>query len=109
MPSIKIANQATAANALNGLKFSKLAGPALISVWLAAVTVTDTVGLSIGDREILNAGNPNIEASADVVDTSRDQVLFAEPAEGGEELFMPVVATTAVGILVLIDELDEEF
>ena len=35
----------------------------------------------------------------------RDQILFAEPAEGGEELFMPVTATTAVGFLVLIDEI----
>jgi len=106
MPSIKVSNQVTAANALNGLKFSKLAGPALISLWVSAVTVTDTVGFSVGDREVLNAANPNIEISADVVDTSRDQVLFAEPAEGGEDLFMPVVATTAVGFLLLIDEIE---
>jgi len=105
MPSIKVANQVTAANALNGLKFSKLAVPALISLWAAAVTVTDVVGLSVGDREVLNAANPNIEISADVVDTGRDQILFAEPAEGGEDLFMPVTATTAIGFLVLIDEL----
>jgi len=104
MPSIKVANQVTAANALNGLLFQKLVGPALISFWCAAVTVTDTVGFSIGDREVLRLANPNIEISADVVDTSRDQILFAEPAEAGD-LFMPVTATTAVGFLVLIDEL----
>jgi len=105
MPSIKIANQVTSANALTGLKFVKLSKPSLISVWLAAVTVTDTVGLSLADREVLNAANPNIESSADVVDTGRDQVVFAEPGDAGEELFMPVTATTAVGILILIDEL----
>jgi len=98
MPSIK-------ANALNGLKFVKLAVNSLISMWAAGVTVTDTIGLSVGDREILNAGAPNIEISADVVDTNRDQITFAEPAEAGEELFMPVVVTTALGFLVLIDEL----
>lgn len=105
MPSIKIANQATSANALTGLKFSKLVSPALISLWVAAVTVTDTVGFSIGDREVLFGANPNIEISADVVDTSRDQILFAEPAANiGADLFMPVTATTAVGLLILIDE-----
>jgi len=103
MPSIKVANQVTAANALNGLKFSKLVSPALISLWASAVSVSDTLSFSIGDREVLNAANPNLEGSADVVDVSRDQILFAEPAEGGE-MFMPVTATTAVGFLVLIDE-----
>jgi len=105
MPSIKIANQATAANALNGLKFAKLGRAALISLWLSAVTVTDTVSFSVGIREVLVLANPNIEISADVVDSGRDAVLFAEPAEAGAELFMPVVATTAVGILAYIDEL----
>ena len=105
MPSIKVANQATAANALNGLKFVKLAVDSLISLWASAVTVTDVIGLSVGDREVLNAANPNIEISADVVDTNRDQILFAEPAAAGEELFMPTTSTTAVGFLVLIDEL----
>ena len=105
MSSIKVANQVTAANALTGLKFVKLLRPSLISLWAAAVTVTDTIGFSLGDREILNAANSNLEASADVVDTGRDQILYAEPGDPGEELFMPVVAGTAVGFLILIDEL----
>jgi len=103
-PSIRISNQVTAANALNGLKFSKLAGPALLSLWLSAVTVTDTVSFSVGDREVLRLANPNLEI-ADVVSVERDQVLFAEPAEGGEDLFMAVTATTAIGFLLHIDEL----
>jgi len=105
MPSIKISNQATAPNALNGLKFAKLAGPALISLWLSGVTVTDVASFSVGDREILRLANPNIEISADVVDTGRDQVLFAEPAEGGEDMFLAITATTAVNFLLLVDEL----
>jgi hypothetical protein len=106
MPSIKVTNQATAANALNGLLFAKLGDlPALISLYLSAVTNSDTVTFTIGDRDVLRNANPNIESSADVVDTDRDQVLFAEPAEGGKELQMSVTATTAVNFLVDIDEL----
>lgn len=103
MPSIKVTNQTTASNALNGLKFSKLLGPALISLWAAGVTNSDTVGFSIGDREVLLGANPNLESSADVVDVSRDQILFAEPAEAGD-LFMPVTVSTATNFLVLIDD-----
>lgn len=104
MPSIKISNQGTSANALNGLKFEKLAGPALISFWCSGVTVTDTVSFSVGDREILRLANPNLEAT-DRVASDSDQILFAEPAEGGEDLFLAVTAGTAVNFLVLVDEL----
>ena len=107
MPSIKVVNQATAANALNGLKFAKLSRPSLVSMWASGVTAGDTVGFSIGDREVLAIANgqPNIEISADVCDASRDAILFAEPAEAGEELFMPTTSTTAINFLVAIDEL----
>jgi len=104
-PTIRISNQVTAANALTGLKFAKLAGAALLSLAMAGVTVTDTVSFSIGDRDVMLLANPNIEISADVVDWGRDQVLFAEPAGGGEDLFMAVTVGTAVNFLLLIDEL----
>jgi len=106
MPSIKIANQATSANALNGLKFSTLAGPALVSLWATCVTVTDTISFSIGQKDVLNLGAPNIETGAvDVVSTDRDQIVFAEPGGSGDELFLPVTVTTAAALLVLIDEI----
>jgi len=105
MASIKISNQTTNTDALSNLRFRKLKLPSLISLWLSCVTVTDTVGVSVGDREVLVGANPNLESSADVVDTGRDQVLFAEPAEGDEDLSMAVVATTAINFLFLIDEL----
>ena len=106
MPSIRINNQATSTNALSGLKFEKLSVASLISLWVSGVTASDTVSFSIGDREILRLANPNIESSADVVDVARDGALFAEPAEGGEDLFLAITATTAVNFLVLIDEVE---
>lgn len=105
MPTIKISNQATNTDALSALKFRKIIRPSLVSLWLSGVTVTDTVGFGSQEKDVLQNANPNIEISADVVDTGRDQVLFAEPFDPPDELFMPVVATTAVNFQVLIDEL----
>lgn len=104
MPSIKVNNQATAANALANLKFATLRGPAVIWFWASCVTATDTVSLSAGtDAEMLVDANPNVEAAADVVDIDRDQLLWAEPVGGGD-LFLPVTATTAVNFLLRILE-----
>jgi len=105
MPSIQIVNQATNVDALNGLRFSKLAGPALVSFWAAGVTAGDTVSMLFGDRSVLNLGQPSIEISADVVDGARDQILYGEPAPGGVDISLPVTATTAVNFRVVIDEI----
>lgn len=103
MPSIKVNNQATSTNALDGLKFQELEGPALISLYASAVTNDDTVSLSVGaGNEMLVDANPNLEA-ADQVQVERDQILFREPAPAGK-LFMPVTATTAINFLLVIEE-----
>ena len=106
MPSIRLNNVATTSNALSGLKFEKLSVASLISLWASGVTSSDAVSMSIGDREVLRLANPSIESSADVVDVARDGILFAEPAEGGEDLFLALTATTAVNVLGLIDEVE---
>ena len=93
MPSISVMNQVDADNALNGLKFSKLLGPALISLWAAGVTVLDRIDFSIGDREVLKNGDVNIEISADVVDALRDQLVF-DSVVGRGNLRVPIGAVT---------------
>lgn len=101
MPAIKVSNQATNTNAVDGLKFSRINRPTRLSAWLSAVTVTDTVSISVDQTDYLVNANPNIEASADVVDTDRDQVLFDEPVRKGQ-LFVAVTATTAVNFLIVL-------
>ncbi|MEE8538015.1 MAG: hypothetical protein V3S71_08395 [Acidobacteriota bacterium] len=102
MPAIKIANQATAANAVTGLKFSKQAGPFLASLWASAVTVTDVIGFSVGSEDYLLAANPNLEAT-DIANFLVDRILDREPCQDGE-LFVPVTATTAVGFGLIIEQ-----
>jgi len=104
MPAIRVNNQASSANALQGLQFEELDGPALITLYASAVTATDTIGLSVSGEQLLVDATPNIEVSADTVDTARDAILVREPAPGGK-LFMPVSATTAVNFLLVIEDL----
>lgn len=99
MPSIKVSNQATSTNAVDGLKFSRINRPTRIGFWASAVTVTDTVSVSVDQTDYLVNAGPNIEASADVCDTNRDQLLFDEAVRQGQ-LFVAVTATTAINFLV---------
>jgi hypothetical protein len=102
MPAIKLVNQTTNANVLNGLKFQDLLRPALISLYASAVTATDRVSYSVDSEDFLDSAAPNIEASADVVDTDRDQILFQEPVPAGKQ-FLPITATTAVNVLLVME------
>lgn len=103
MPAIKVVNQADATNAANGLKFEDIPpGGALVSLYASCVTAGDTIGLSVGSEDFLVDAEPNIEISADVVDTDRDQILFQEPVPEGK-LFIPVDVTTAMNWLLVLE------
>lgn len=103
MPATKRVNVATVSNAMNGLKFEEIpAGGALASLYASCVTAGDVIGFSVGSEDFLVDAEPNIEASADVVDTDRDQILFQEPVPSGK-IFMPITATTAVNFLLVLE------
>lgn len=105
MPSIKVVNQADSANAVNGLKFEEIPAPgALLSLYASCVTAGDTIGLSVGSEDFLVDAEPNIEVSADVVDTDRDQILFQEPVPAGK-MFVPIEVTTAINFLIVLEYL----
>jgi len=101
MPAIKVTNQATATNAVDGLKFSRINRPTRISFFASAVTATDKVSVSVDQTDYMVNANPNIESSADVCDTKRDQLLYDEPLRTGQ-LFVAVTATTAVNFLAVL-------
>lgn len=95
MPGIRNIS-ATSGDANNGRTFSDI-GPrgAVLSLWAAGDDAGDTIALTVGDKQILVASECNIEGSADVIDTNRDQILFNEVVPGGH-IFVPIVATAEV-------------
>lgn len=106
MPSIRKRITATTANCLSTEKFRYIGGNgAIVNMWAAGVTNSDDVGLAINARDIIPAGTDiNIEASADVIDTDRDQILYNEIVEPGE-LYCPITVTTECQILISIKQL----
>jgi len=105
MPAIKVVNQATAANAANGLQFNTI-GPngAFVTLIASGVTAGDTIGLTVGGQPVIDSvnGQPNIEISADVGDVSRDLMIEREPVPPGE-IFLPVTVTTAINWHLIIE------
>ncbi len=102
MPLIRAIIAATSDDALNAFQNNVIPqGGAILNMWGSAVTKTDAIGLLIGTRQLIPTGtNMNIESSADVIDTDRDQLLFNEIVEAGK-LFLPVTAiTTELQILI---------
>lgn len=101
MPSLRFRVSATTSDALANRKFSVVpALGAILNLWAACVTTTDTFGVSIGDRDIMvNGSLMNIEAAADVIDNDRDQLVFNELIGGGQ-LFLPATVTTEAQFLL---------
>ena len=103
MPTIKVANlTASSENELEGRKFSVLRGPALVSLYASAAAAGNKISMSVGDREILVNADVNIEASADVIDTDRDGILFQERVPAGK-LFMDTTVVTGLNFLLVIE------
>lgn len=101
MPSTKLVNQTTSTNIMAGLQFEDIPpGGAYISLWASGVTAGDTISMKVGQKDYLVNAEPNIEVSADVVDASRDQILFREPMRSGK-IFLILTATTALNFLLV--------
>jgi len=101
MPTIRAAG-GTSADLFSNLKFADIpASGAILNAWSSSVTNGDVVGLSVGDRDIMVSSEVNIESSADVIDTDRDQMIFNEVVGGGH-IFVPTTVNTELQILVHI-------
>lgn len=71
----------------------RVEAPSVVNLWASCVTNGDQIGLLLNRTEIMPAGEANIESSADVIDTSRDQLVF-NSVVGRGQLRVPVPALT---------------
>jgi len=101
MPSLRFRVSTTTPDAMSNRKFNIIpAFGAVLNLWGAGVTGTDSFGISVGDRDIMVDGSLlSIEISADVIDVDRDQLVFNEVVDGGQ-IFLPVTVTTEAQFLI---------
>jgi len=77
MASVRRLVGAVTADDLLGLDIRIIEVPSIVNLWCSAVTVTDTIGLSLGKVELLPAATANVRAAAvGLVLTSDDQLIF---------------------------------
>lgn len=78
MPSVRRLVSAVTEDDLATLTIRKLTAPLYrVKLFATTVTVTDTIGMAVGDVEILPSGTANVSAAAvGLVRTNQDQLLF---------------------------------
>lgn len=103
MASRRIVVTGTTADAIATEEIRRVDVPSRVNFWAAGVTKTDSIGLSLNRTEILPADNVNIEVAADVIDVSRDQLVF-NTVVGRGQLRVPVTTlTTEAQFLISVE------
>ncbi len=77
--------------------------PSIVNMWASCVTNGDTIGLLLNKTEIMATDECNIEISADVIDTGRDQLVF-DTVVGEGQLRVPIGAvSTEIQFLLSVE------
>jgi len=93
MASLKFSSGAASADIIATEVIRVVLRPSVVNLWGSGVTVTDTMGLFLDRNEIMATGEVNIEISADIVDSNRDQLVF-NSVVGRGNLRIPIGAVT---------------
>ena len=93
MASRRIDVAAATADAIANEEIRRVEVPSVVNMWASCVTNGDTIGLLLNRTEIMPTDECNIEVSADVIDTSRDQLVFGTVVGRGQ-LRVPIGAVT---------------
>ena len=93
MASLKFSAAAASPDLLATEVIRRVLRPSVVNLWGSGATNTDSLGLSVDRTEIMPIGEVNVEISADVVDSNRDQLVF-DSVVGRGNLRIPIGAVT---------------
>jgi len=104
MSTRRIGVTAVTQDALSDQDIRKIGPVSLVNLWASSVTNGDLIGLRLGATIIMDDGECNIEIAADVIDTSRDQLVFGTIVPAGGTLRIPVpTLTTELQFLLSVE------
>ena len=93
MASLKFSAAAADPDVISSEVIRRVLRPSVVNLFGSGVTNGDTMGLFLDRNEIMPTGEVNIEISADVVDSDRDQLVFGSVVGRGN-LRIPIGAVT---------------
>lgn len=103
MASVRRLVTSVTADDLLGLDIRIVEVASVVNLWVSAVTVTDTIGMSLGKVELLPAATANVRAAAlGQVLTSDDQLLFnliVGPDVGDLKVVVGTLTTSLIYVL----------
>lgn len=103
MSSRRIDVGAVTNDAISTDEIRRVEVPSIVNMWASCVTNGDTIGLLLNKTEIMATDEMNIEISADVIDTGRDQLVF-DTVVGEGQLRVPIGAvSTEVQFLLSVE------
>lgn len=103
MSSRRLSTGAVSGDLISNEEIRRVEVPSIVNMWAAGVTVTDSLGLLLNSTEIMPSDEINIEISADVIDSGRDQLVF-NTLVGRGQLRIPVTAvTTELQVLLSVE------
>ena len=103
MASRRLAITAVTNDALADQDIRNVEAPSVVNLWASSVTNGDEIGLRLDKTVIMDDGECNPEAAADVVDTDRDQLVF-NTVVGEGRLRVPVpTLTTELQFIISVE------
>jgi len=103
MASVRRLVSATTADDLLGLDIRIVEVPSIVNLWASCVTVTDTLGMSLGKVELLPQSTGNVRAaSLGLVLSSDDQMIYnllVGPDVGDLKLTVGALTTSLIYVL----------
>jgi len=103
MASRRLGITAVTADALSDETIRDVLQASIVNLYAASVSNGDEIGLALDKTEIVAAGELNIEISADVIDTGRDQITFNTLVGPGKLRVSVPTLTTELQFLISVE------